>query len=548
MMVRPIHTNFFKATVAYEAVASLCCLKYRCCVYSSIHALTGTAGSDATQLTVSSLDESQRSLSVTESQPEDHDEELEMSLRSHSNSLVELYPSMISRIGRAWHRQHVTEAAGSVVRRYRRWQQQPNRSYLNKTFNVTVRRTSPNKMTNETLHEVMTNSPEKIHVMETGAAPCSPLQMLTKPKDWKAKHQSPGRVRGLLKGEPHQPIVVMDLSESCETSILKNISLNETFNVSQLEEPLDSHAVGPSRPSCSPAKTSLDLVHRHKTLSLAAHSPQADRSGKNAQQIIAAERSDIYRSPLKQSPLKARVMSSLSRSPLSFSRSQLSVESFSREPRSPSIFLPSPPRRPSVQRRMLYAPDSHHSFQPQVPSPQSAKGAGHHRLRRHLSFDSLLLTRISDSPKQVDEEFLKLYHMFVCQNKYTFFSGHPCRYCLKGSETKRSESSSALAALALSPHRSLLRKRHRELSLESHPQSKRFRDDHCKSSPGSKRYVNEMRRHSLSQSEYDGLSYSPGKRGSFSKNLPPAALSRETSADLNRSLHRRVFSSVFWPR
>ncbi len=515
----------------------------------------GVARSGTTRLTVSSLDESRRSISEMELQPEDQDEELEMSLRSHGSSLVELYPSMISRIERAWHRQHVSEAADSVLRRYRRWRQQSNRSFLNNTFNVTLRHTNsnPRNMTSKRL--LIEDSLEESQFMRTETTPRSPLQKVTNLQDWQAQQQSPGRVKGSLRREQHQPILVMDFSGPSETSKPKEISLNETFTVSQLSPPEVSQ-LGEQTRSCYPApKASLDLSLRSKRLSLAANSLQTD-SAYASQTTAVKDRPDIYGSPVRQSPLKARMMTSLSRSPLAFSRSPRahSVESFSREPtrpRSTSTSLSSPPQKPTVPLRMLSPHDSHHSLQPQLRSPQSA---GRHRLRRHLSFDSSLPSfRASYSPKKLDEDFIKLYHKFVCQNKSSFFNGRPCRFCARSSEASRDHSSSALAALALSPHRSVLRKRHRELSCGSHPQSKRSRDEYCTSSPGSKRHGNEMRRRLL-PSEYeqshDGPSYSPGKHSMlqrFSTQQRSADAQQETWMSRGRHISAADFSGLGEP-
>lgn len=485
------------------------------------------ARSDTTRLTVSSLDESRRNLSETEFQPEDQDEALEMSLRSHGSSLVELYPGMISRLERAWRRHHVSEAADSVLRRYRRWRQQPNESYVNNTFTVPLRHSHLKKMTSKE----SSSSALKIH-----ATPQSPLQMMTNLQDCQAQQQSPGRGRGSLRREQHQLVLVMGLSGSSETSKPKEISLNETFNVSEQGEQPSNFAVSPSRPLYPTAKASLDPSLRSKRLSLAAHSPQTDGCSMYASQTTAVkDRPDIYSSPVRQSPLKARMVTSLSRSPHAFSRSPkaYSVESYSREPirpRSISTSLSSPPRMPTVPLRMHSPQDSHLSFQSQLPSPQSSTAAaGRHRLRRHLSFDSSLpLTCVS--LKELDEDFIKLYHRFVCQNKSSFFNGPPCRFCARSSEASRSHSSSALAALALSPHRSLLRKRHRELSLGTHPQSKRSRDEYCTSSPGSKRHSIGMLRRRLSPSP-DGLFYSPSKNSllpSFSTQQRSANKHQET--------------------
>ncbi|XP_039985546.1 uncharacterized protein si:dkeyp-117h8.4 isoform X2 [Xiphias gladius] len=490
----------------------------------------GMARSDTTQLTVSSLDESQRNSSETELQPEDQDEELEMTLRSRGSSFVELYPSMISRIERAWHRQNVSEAADSVLRRYRRWRQQSNRSSLNNTFIVSLRHpnSNPRKVTMKTLLEENSNSPGKRQFMRLEPAPRSPLQIATNLQALQAQQLSPERERGSLRREQHRPILAMDLSGLSEISEPKEISLNETFTVSELsrlgEQPCP-YPTSPSQPYYPTTKASLDLSLRSKRLSLSAHSEQATGRSTYESEIAAVkERPDTYSSPVRPSPLKARMMTSLDRSPHSFSRSpkEYSAESFSREPmrpRSKSTSLSSPPQKPPVPLRVLYPQESHLSPQPQLRSPQPAKAEGRLRLRRHLSFDSSLPSiRVSYSPKKLDEDFIKLYHKFVCQNQ-SFFNGPPCRLCARSSEASRGHSSSALAALALSPHRSVLRKRHRELGWGGHPQSKRSRDECCKSSPGSKRHGNEMLRRCLAPSElsHDGLSYSSSRHATFNK-------------------------------
>ncbi|XP_031167571.1 uncharacterized protein si:dkeyp-117h8.4 isoform X1 [Sander lucioperca] len=522
------------------------------------------ASNDTTHQTVSSMDESRRTISETEVQPEEQDDDLETSLRSQGSSLVELYPSMISRIGRAWHRQHVSEAADSVLRRYRRWRQQSNRSNLSKTFVVTLRHTNRNQKnrTSQTPLKENTNSPAKRQFVGTQTAPQSPLQNVTNMQDWQAQQQSPGRVRR----EQHKPILAMDLSGPAEfftsnesslneTFMPKESSLNETFTVcevSRLGEQPSINKFSPSRPCYPAAKASLDPSLGSKRLSFTAHSLQTVGCSTCASEATAArERPDIYGSPVRQSPSQARVTTSLSSSPHAFSRSPKahSVESFSREPTRPRL-MSTPPQKPTMPQRMLHPQDPHHSLHPQLRSPQVAMGTkGRDRLRRHLSFDSSLPSiRISCSPKKLDEDFLKLYHKFVCQNKSSVFNRLPCRLCAQSSEAGRSPSSSALAALALSPHRSLLRKRHRELDWDSHPQSKRLRDEYCPSSPGSYRHGKEMLRRRLSQSEYEqshyGLSYSSTKP-SMSQRFSPQKRSADTHQETWMSRHRHVSAANF---
>ncbi|KAM7410367.1 hypothetical protein PAMA_001690 [Pampus argenteus] len=470
---------------------------------------------DEMSTTVSSLDESQRNSSELDLQPEDQDEELEMSLRSQGSSLVELYPNMISQIERAWHRQHVSNAADSVLKRYRRWRQS-NRSNLNNTFNITMRCTNsnPEKVTGGTLLKETLNSPLKrqfpgMSNREAETAPLSPLHKVTILQDWHTHQQSPGRDRGTLRREQHQPVLVMDFSSFSETSEPKRNSLNETFTVNQLSPPSFSqlgaqpsfYAVSPSQPHFPSARASLDMSLRLKR-PLSSHSAQTAGGSMYASETTGVrERSDIYGSPVRQSPLKARMMSreSLGRSP--------PLHAFSRSPKSDSVnysrervrsrlmatFLSSPPQKPVMPLKMHQPQESHHSFQSQLHSPRSVTAAGHHKLRRHLSFDSSLpQSRVVNPQKELDDDFAKLYHKFVCQSKSSNFNGPPCRMCARSSEASRGHSSSALAALALSPHRSVLRKRHRELDWDYRPQSKRYRDGYCTYSPGSKRYGKEI--------------------------------------------------------
>ncbi|KAL6107543.1 uncharacterized protein ACO6RY_18292 [Pungitius sinensis] len=446
----------------------------------------GWSNSDSTALTISSLDENQRSVSETDVQPEDQDQELEMSLRSHSGSLVELYPDMISRIGKAWRRQHVFEAADTVLRRYRRWRRHTGRSSLGTTFIVQMRHRNPKHEANRTLSEESRSSPGKGQCVGAETALWSPSRTL-----------SP---RGTRR-ELHQPVLVMDFSGPSESFEPRESSLNETFTVSQafrlgeppsfrlgeppslgpgepptfrlgepptfrLGEPPSACTFSPSRPCHPAAKAPTDGPPRSRRLPLNVCSTYATETSK--------ERSDFYGSPVRQGPAWAGA--GLGRSPHGFSRS---------------------PKRSSSESRLTSTPP----WKPAVPPPDVPSWL--HSQAGRLSFDSSLPpARVSYSPKKLDEDFLKLYHKFVCQSRSSSFSGLPCRFCARNSEAGGAPSSSALAALALSPHRSLLRKRHRELDRDAHPQSKRYRDEHCPSSPGSKRYGTEMLRRRLLQPQH----------------------------------------------
>ncbi|XP_034387236.1 uncharacterized protein si:dkeyp-117h8.4 isoform X3 [Cyclopterus lumpus] len=614
----------------------------------------GMSTNDSTGLTASSPDESSRNTSATEVQPEDRDEELEMSLRSRGSSLLELYPDMIGRIGRAWRRQHVSEAAGSVLRRYRRWRQQSGRGSLGNTFVIALRRAGryPENDTSQTPPpeeeeeaeaeaEESRNSPKKRQFIGDETNARSPLRRVNNVQQqsprrvnsvqqqspWRVNNvqqqspwrvnsvqqqspwrvnsvqqqsprrvnnvqqqsprrvnnvqqqspwrvnsvqqqsprrvnnvqqQSPWRVNNVqqqspwrVRREQHQPVLVMDFSGPSETFMPSESSLNETFSVSEesrLGDRPSACTASPSRPYRPATEAPTHPSFSSRRLSL-AHSLQADLYPTAYASENGEERQDVYGSPVKQSPSHARrrmmMETSIGRSPQGYPRSPktYSGESFSREPSRPRL-ISTPPHKPDVPLRMLHPQDTHHSLHPQLHSPQLAAAAAagrRHGLRRHLSFDSSLpAIRVSDSPKKLDEDFLKLYHKFVCQNKSSFFNRHPCRLCARSSEASRGPSSLSLAALALSPHRSLLRKRHRELDRDGHPRSKRYRDERCPSSPGSQRHGKEMLRRRFSTSEC-GVSFSARKPAVFQRR---AADAREEALD--GSARPRVCSRSLW--
>ncbi|TKS70576.1 hypothetical protein D9C73_005976 [Collichthys lucidus] len=290
------------------------------------------------------------------------------------------------------------------------------------------------------------------------------------------------------------------------------------------------HRHRPSQAFYPTVKASMDHSLRSKRPSLAARSPQTDRCSMYELLTTAVkERPDIYSSPVRQSPIKAQLMTSLSRSPGAFSQSTCREKPFQRayEAQINGNFRllfsakANCPREDASASRLLSSP------------PDTAVApAGHHGLQRHLSFDTSLSSRRDFCPsKKIDEDFVKLFHKCVCQNKSHSFHGQPCRTCARSSEASRGHSSSSLATLALSPYHSLLRKRHREQGWDSHHQSKCFRDEYCAS--GSRRHGNEMLRRRFSTSDDDGISYSQQQH--VAQIQRPAALSRSTSGDLDES-------------
>uniref|UniRef100_A0A3P9H7X7 Uncharacterized protein n=1 Tax=Oryzias latipes TaxID=8090 RepID=A0A3P9H7X7_ORYLA len=481
--------RFFVFLVALKQEHTFQSLKPNCCETRSWLFLQIPSA----DVSGSSLKSGWSSFSQMNPQPEDEDETLQMSLSSHGCSLGQVYPSMVRRIERAWHTQNVSQAADTVLRKYRRWRQHPPRSVLNNTFDVSSSDESQNHRSRRPLFPKGSSTLSNLQ-NRTGLYPGSSAQTLSGLREGQAHLPSPVR-----REKP--PILVMDFSEP---SAPTEVSLNETFIVLPPAKPapVSTYSFRHSQP-CSPAPKSPLHPSSLKKSSFSLRSSQMAAF----LAFPVESRAEVCSAPVRQSPLKDGKTNF--RSSFSFSRNpEDSIESAR-----PS-FLSSPLKRPDVPPRRLYPEDPH---QPQTYSPRSSGPKdGRRQFRRHLSFDSSQPRAASDSPQKIDEDFLKLYHKFVCQNKMASSHAPPCRLCVRSSVASRCRSSLALAALALSPHRPIFRKRHWELGCDTSPQSKRLREESCTLSPGSKHHRREMLRRWPVPSPQELLSrapYSPSKRG-----------------------------------
>lgn len=454
---------------------------------------------DATHHTVSSCIESQTTFTETNNQEqENQDEQLEMSHQSERSSLKDLYPNVVSEIGKALHRQHVSEGADFVLRKYHKWRRQANRSNLTSSFNSTLRHTTDKKKSSGMLIKDTIRSPvESLAVpsTSTNSVSRSPVQNVTHVSARKTQQQfSPMTARGPQRREVHPPVVVIDFSVPQPNKT----ELNKTFIVSEelaspqrfhLTKRPSNYMVSPSRHSYPIALMSQDSFkikesspHHVQGASFSVpaskHTPLTERPSINANQSIT-----VRLSPYAHLTNKER----LGGSPrvCVASPNSLYVHRELKRPTSVSTSLSSPTPKIRVARRTLEYPDSRPSFEWQQSSPRSATAAGRqHGLRRHLSFDSFRSNQASYTAKDLDDDFEKLYHKFVCLKKSSS-NGPSCLDC-----ASRGQSFANLEALALSPHRSVLRKRHRE--CDRYSQSKRFRDSCSPYSPGSKRYRRDL--------------------------------------------------------
>lgn len=359
---------------------------------------------------------------------------------------------MVSQLELVQHRHNVFEAADLVLRKYRKLRQQPQRSHLNNTCNALLRCCRPKNVASVS------------SFMEV----CPQLQSPLRAQQW-----SPRRGRSPHRRAQQWPILARDLADSPHTFKPQNCSVNETFSVPVQRESSCSYYVSPSR-FHSPAKR-LSLPH--------------------------IERAESHSSPSRQSPFKPRKL--LSSESSTRSPEACSPQGVPRELVRPrQMAVSSSPHRSTIAQKRLFPQDTP-LLQSYSLSPQSSIARGDHRLSRRLSLDaSLPSSHTSYSTKDLDEDLKKLFHRFVCQGKYSFLSSVPCHYCAKNPEANKNRSSSSLAALALSPLRTPLRKRVWEESVDSSPGSKRYRHDSYASSPGSKRHNSEMVRRFNAASGY----------------------------------------------
>ncbi|XP_064845450.1 mucin-5AC [Oncorhynchus masou masou] len=521
--------------------------------------------------------------------PEEQDGELERSLSGQRSTLQELYPSMLSQIGEAWRRQHVSDAAVGVLRRYHRLRWSSNRN-LNRTFNSTLRpaHRKPDlnisqsilpTSQNTTLNVSNPKSP-KFNLKRTNGTHPPPQTKVILQK-WPAERQSPRKRTNSGNGQPSRPFPLMDFSSCPSSGGSSPPSAPPSSPPSAASSPPSAASSAPSSPpsaassapssppsaassapSSPPSAASSAPSSPPSTASSADSSlqenPELDEAPLNqtftesmssapptrvryttlvfspdrsegpstagglsspslrcavpSQRIFTAVRpvvsmemsSDtersVYRSSAAQSPYRARLLSwegqraspntdhrSLKSGVAGYQRNMVTVEPRSSPAFSPSFQSPLSPRK-------LHHLDACSTSQLKVHSSrvthqESTAGAAQPKLQRHYSLDSFSPSiSLRNSTKQIDEDFQKLYHKLVCQGK----SVPSCRMCERRAETTRGPSSSALAALALSPHHSVMRKRRRELVQKHSPESKRFRDNSCVYSPGSLRQRREM--------------------------------------------------------
>ncbi|KAJ8332393.1 hypothetical protein SKAU_G00425660 [Synaphobranchus kaupii] len=472
------------------------------------------SGPDGSGLLLSAVSDS--SLQGELAQPEEGDEELERTLSSQGSLLLDLYPSMLSQVGQAWHRQTVTGAAGAVLRKYRRrgW-----------------RSSAPKPLPY--------NSAPKLQPPSSAPKPLpyNSAPKLQPPSSAPKSAQESWR-RGLQEeraGQGVDPVLMIDSDSSPE----ELSALSRTYTVcSSPSWPAGGAASSPfclrftgdcPLPAAPPPKTPPGSAHNtpqphfHRQSSRPFYLSPPSRPSPSPQRLLPRDGNpspraarpipcsvgDSNPSPRAARPIPCSVGEGLP-SPRAARPIPCSVGDGNPSPRaarpipcsvgdgnpSPRVARPTPrsvgdgnPSPRAARPIPCSVGDGNPSPRVARPIPCSV-GDGNPSPRaarpipcsvpaeRRRSFSGFQATR-----HQIDQQFEELYHRLVCQRK-------PGLSLQNHASSLPSSSSSSLAALALSPLWTRVRKRDRALESNVSPEPKRFRE-WCAMSPGSARYLHQ---------------------------------------------------------
>ncbi|XP_026120974.1 uncharacterized protein LOC113100364 isoform X1 [Carassius auratus] len=445
---------------------------------------------DSFQLSMN-LNNTSDSLWGDSSQPEEEDEELEKTLSSHGSTLLDVYPSMLNQIGEAYRRQHVTDTARAVVQKYRHkhWQggllhrnasiKKRHSCTLNKTTEISFTSQSPVqrnisncfKSTDKLKHLLKNksrSSPLKNSSYEASACFYSPrrnrvdVSGVTDECTWTDMHltSKPARVIDFstpaYSGSPSCSDQSPDLDQTYEVGPTFNAIPASSVLMSPRQSRADLSLIDRRGISVSSRPPSLDKDCFRDRLHSPVPSPHCgltgvlSPSGKSSFRpgVLNMERHiNSTASPKRRSPVHHLSHPEVLRSPYGAKQVPLS---------SPRWSVYDHP-----DRSLSKVEKSHFTLskrQRSLSGPQST-----------CSFSEL----------QIDAEFRKLYHHFICRGTSSPCPSSHCHLCERHmKEPSRSPSffSSSMSALALTPLRDKLKKRPRQPEVEESLRFKRFRE------------------------------------------------------------------------
>ncbi|KAK3542294.1 hypothetical protein QTP86_021967 [Hemibagrus guttatus] len=459
----------------------------------SIQMENGTSGqsscSETSHLFAKSMSSSRSCLWDEPSQPEEEDPDLERTLNGNGSTLLDVYPNMLNQIGEAYRRQHMTDVASAVLRRYRRrrWQssQAQHRNHVfSNNHNRTLNRTRERALTapkpardNITNHQKSTfsyqgSSPHKSKLDFSPMKSISNTSQVSSACFFSPRRDDTEKTTGVenrsahwtgqcsnSKSPHHRPVRVLDLSTPPSSGSSSPRSPSPDLNQTYVVEPVflpRSHGVSAS--SVSDATWS--------PLKMARMSSLANQRCNSVNPSPSYHRSGLYRDHVHSPTASPQRAFSV---PLSQLRSPLKPKIISDQQTSMSY-----PKQASPVIRTSEVCQSPYQGQ-RYPSPYQKNP--NNQLKHQPSFSSHFSpsSTISRIPsRQIDAEFMSLYHHFICRSTNPTSS---CHLCKRRSGVKSSAlSSTSMSALSLTPIRSRLKKRDREPEVVESLRFKRFRE------------------------------------------------------------------------
>ncbi|XP_035380015.1 uncharacterized protein si:dkeyp-117h8.4 isoform X2 [Electrophorus electricus] len=454
------------------------------------------------------------------SQLVEEDQELERTLSSHGSTLLDVYPSMLDQIGKVYHRQRVTDAASTVLQKYRRQRWRPSRDQGHRHDFSCIYNHTLNKESSFTTQKPLHSNRTRHHKSRSSAQADSLCGSKVELSPYKSTRNSPSASSGCFysprrdsaeesvavkKGSPHQPVRVLDLltfpSSSSTCSSTSSLDLNQTYDIEPVAMPvprgfLAAAVCSPTRSKCnSPQKQvkSPLLIGRGGRPKISSQFPYDSRPGPEQEYIDGFVSREHFRNsryfpatslqqasigfpvPGGRSPLRPRVLGQEEEQQMS-STNYYPKQTLPVNYMDASVVQRSPYRS---QQKLLSSPLS--GYQQNLTmselhqdSPKPTK-----RWQAHAGLQTVSSSVSHMSRRKLDAEFRRIYHHFICQgpssSRPTSFC-HLCESRLDDGVQRRSYSSSSLSALALTPPWGRLKKRRRQPEMEESLRFKRFRE------------------------------------------------------------------------
>ncbi|TRY57087.1 hypothetical protein DNTS_023973 [Danionella cerebrum] len=402
------------------------------------------------------------------SQPEEEDDELEKTLSSQGNTLLDVYPSMLERINKAYRRQHVTQQARAVVHKYRRKHWQHNANSTTQSPLGGLSQCSDSFSDTHTPNETIKSSVTGLKSLQRDQE--SALNMV------KNKLQSENSSFSACFYSPR--------SNTVDTSSLAHVSSGNDLHSMRTQEQIPACVIDLTTPPHSrsdlpsSSEHSPDLDQTYDVLPLSPKPNNPSTSIVNQTGVSIISRASLLNKglmcPSVPSPYCGLIgvsspKSTLRANILNIGR-QLNTSGSSKR-RSPDHKVHAEPFRSPYAASRLALASSRRSVHP-TPIQDQLYFSPSKRQRSLSGFQN------SFTEREVDHQFRKLYHHFICRGTSSACPSSRCPLCDRHNETSLSSSfySSGMSALALTPLEAKLKKRRRQPEIQESSSFKRFRE------------------------------------------------------------------------